>query len=104
MANPKLIQVRVRDTQKIIYEGSVDRVSSFNEVGPFDVYPTHANFISIIRKELAFYQHKEKVKELKIEQAVMKVKQDKVSIFLGIEAFQLDEETIPSQPTETTKK
>ncbi len=103
MANQKLLQVRVRDTQKIIYEGSVDRVSSFNEVGPFDVYPTHANFISIIRQELAFYQHKEKVKELKIEQAVMKVKQDKVSIFLGIEAFQLDDEMI-SQPTKEPKK
>lgn len=91
MSHPTAIKVKVRDSENIIYEGEVERISSFNEMGRFDVYPMHANFISIIRQELALYHNKEKVKELKLEQAVMKVRQDIVHIFLGIEALALDE-------------
>lgn len=93
----KPIKVIVRDTQNVLFEGEVERISSFNEVGKFDVYPMHANFISIIHQELALYHSNEKIKEMKIEQAVMKVKADVVHIFLGIEALMIDEEeTKPS--------
>jgi F0F1-type ATP synthase epsilon subunit len=92
MATPKTFKVKVRDTENIIFEGDIDRISSFNEVGPFDIYPMHANFISIIRQELALYKGHEKVKELKFEQAVMKVKQDVAQIFLGIEVLFVDKE------------
>lgn len=86
----KKFKVKVRDTENIIYEGEVERISSFNEVGPFDIYPMHANFISIIRQELVLYDNRQKVKELKFEQAVMKVKQDSANIFLGIEVLFMD--------------
>jgi len=95
----KTINVRIRDTENIIFEGEVDRITSFNEVGRFDVYPMHANFISIIRQELTLYNKNQKVKELPVEQAVMKVKQDSVHIFLGIEAFVLDQGEIPQTAT-----
>src|SRR5258706_16112218 len=91
MSNAKLIKVIVQDTENIIFEGEVDRISSFNEVGPFDIYPMHANFISLIRNKLALYHKHEKVKELKLEQAVIKIKQDIVKIFLGIEVLFIDE-------------
>lgn len=81
------LNVKVRDAQNIIFDGDVERISSYNEVGPFDLYPMHANFISIIWKELALYHNKEKIKEIKFEQAVMKVKKDVVHIFLGIETL-----------------
>ena len=90
MANRNLLHARVRDSQNIIFEGDVDRVSSYNEVGRFDVYPMHANFISIINREVVLYNKGKAVKELKIEQAVMKVKQDTVHIFLGIESLLLE--------------
>lgn len=88
----KPITVRVRDAETIVFEGEVDRISSFNEVGRFDIFPMHANFISIIKQELTLFKGHEKVKELKIEQAILKAKQDIVSIFLGIEALMADEE------------
>lgn len=92
MSNNKLpIKVKVRDSETVIFEGEVERISSYNEVGPFDVYPMHANFISILSKQLALYHNKEKIKEMKLEQAIMKVKGDVVHIFLGIEALVLDE-------------
>jgi F0F1-type ATP synthase epsilon subunit len=98
MSNQNLLKVKIRDMQNVVFEGHVDRVSSFNEVGRFDVLPLHANFISIIRKELALYRNNQKIQEFKIEQAVMKVKNDNINIFLGIEAFALDTES-PAKPT-----
>lgn len=90
----KTFKVKVRDTENVLYDGEVERISSYNEVGPFDIYPMHANFISIIRQGLSLYSNKEKVKELAFEQAVMKVKQDKASIFLGIEVLFMDDENL----------
>ncbi|MDO8270040.1 MAG: hypothetical protein Q7T54_05235 [Candidatus Levybacteria bacterium] len=80
-------KVKIRDTDSTVFEGEVERISSYNEMGPFDIYPMHANFISILRQELVLYNKKEKVKELKFEQAVLKVKQDKAQIFLGVEVL-----------------
>ena len=87
MSNHKLMRAIVRDTERVLFDGEVDRVSSFNEVGRFDVYPMHANFISIINQEISLYNKHEKIQEIKIEQAIMKVKQDNVRIFLGIETL-----------------
>lgn len=86
------MHVSIRTTDAIVFNGEADRVSSFNEVGRFDVYPMHANFISILNKELTLYHNREKIKEMKIEQAVMKVKGDEIHIFLGIEALFVDDE------------
>ena len=86
------MKVVVRTTEDIVYEGEIERISSFNEVGRFDIYPMHANFISILRQEIVLYHNKQKVKELKIEQAVMKVKGDVIHIFLGIEALFVDDD------------
>lgn len=91
MVKFKSFKLKVRDSQKIIFEGEVDRISSFNEVGPFDVYPMHANFISIIRQGLSIYKNKEKIQEIKLERGVLKVKQDVAKVFLGIEVISFDE-------------
>ncbi len=101
MSHQTPIKVKVRDTENILYEGEIDRISSFNEVGPFDVYPMHANFISILHQQLTLYHKKQKVKELKFDQAVMKVKKDIVHIFLGIEVLFLDEKNVVSAPKNT---
>ena len=85
MADKKTLQIKIRDTQKVIFEGEVDRINSFNEIGQFDIYPMHANFISIIKDKLTLFLKKEKVKELTFEQAVMKVKKDIAHVYLGIE-------------------
>ena len=96
MSNHKLIRVIIRDTEKVLFDGDVDRISSFNEVGRFDVYPMHANFISIINQEITLYNNNEKIKDIKIEQAIMKVKQDVAHIFLGIETLFVDENSAKS--------
>jgi F0F1-type ATP synthase epsilon subunit len=106
MSDKKLLKVKVRDSQNTLFEGEVERVTSYNEVGTFDLYPMHANFISILKHTLAFYNKEKKIKELEIEQAVMKVKNDVVNIFLGIEEISLDDEDekIPENINKTSKK
>jgi F0F1-type ATP synthase epsilon subunit len=102
MSDKKLIKTIIRDTENVLFEGDVDRITAFNEVGRFDVYPMHANFISILTQEVTLYKDNQKVKEIKIEQAVMKVKQDVAQIFLGIETFLMDElDQEKTQPTQT---
>lgn len=100
----KPINLKVRDADTILFEGEVDRISSFNEVGRFDVFPMHANFISIIQKELSLFKGHEKVKEIKIEQAILKIKQDSASIFLGIESLTLDEDKIVEKQEKQASK
>lgn len=97
MGDDKLFHVKVRDTENLIYEGDIERISSFNEIGPFDIYPMHANFISILHQELTLFNKGEKVKELKFEQAVLKVKQDVAHIFLGIEVLFIENLPSPTQ-------
>lgn len=97
----KPIKVKVRDLNGVIFEGEVDRISSFNEVGPFDVYPMHANFISIVRKSMAFYLHRRKINEIKFAYAVMKVKRDSVNVFVGIEEMVVAEENMVGHAVKT---
>ncbi len=98
-----LINIKVRDAQKIIFTGEVDRISSYNEVGPFDIYPMHANFISIIRKGITLYKNNEIIKNIELEKAVMKVKKDIVKVFLGIETINLGEESALENPKITSE-
>ena len=94
MSIDKKIKVIVQSAENIIYEGEVDRISSFNEVGRFDVFPMHANFISIIQKELTLFSQNKLIKEVKIEKAIMKVKQDVANIYLGLESLAIENEML----------
>jgi hypothetical protein len=104
MSDKKNINVKVRDTENILFEGETDRISSFNEVGPFDIYPMHANFISIINTKITLYHKKEKIKELEFEQAVMKVKKDIAHIYLGVEMFQIEDDSSATSEKKEEKK
>lgn len=87
----KTFRLKIRNTDGLVFDGDVERISSFNEVGPFDIYPMHANFISILRQQVTLYNNSKVVKEIKFEQAVLKVKKDIAQIFLGIEVLFIDE-------------
>lgn len=90
MPELKPIRLTVQNNNEILFEGQVDRITSYNEFGKFDVYPMHANFISILEKKMEIYAKNQKIKEIPFEKAIMKVKNDEVNIFLGIEMLQLE--------------
>lgn len=101
----KTMKLLVRDAENTLFDGEVDRITSFNEVGRFDIYPMHSNFISIIQKQITLYKDHQKVKDFKIEQAIMKVKQDVANIFLGIDSLEIDEEkAVADHPSSQSQK
>jgi F0F1-type ATP synthase epsilon subunit len=78
------LSVLIRDRGGILYEGKVDSVSSFNDLGSFDVLPFHANFISLIKQSVSLRLRGKVVEELPIETGVMAVKENAVEVYMGI--------------------
>ncbi len=78
-----LLHVVVKDKKGVIVEEDVKAVSSYNEVGLFDVLAMHTNFISLIRKKLIIHRPQGD-KEIKIGTGLMKVDENNVQIYLGL--------------------
>jgi len=81
------LYVTIRSPEKIVYQGEVKALSSINEKGPFDILGSHGNFISFVRKSITLHEKSGEKKEMKIDSGVLKVQENKVDIFLGIEAL-----------------
>lgn len=45
------IHVKILSPSQNIFEGDVESVSSINSMGPFDILPEHANFITIVENQ-----------------------------------------------------
>lgn len=79
-----LLDVVVRKREGTLYEGKATSVSSWNEVGTFDVLPLHANFVSVIKKTLTVRKDSGRDLEVPIDRGILHVKENKVDVFLGI--------------------
>ena len=77
------IHVIIKNRENVYFDDDVTAVSSFNDVGLFDILPMHENFISLIKNKIILH-NKQGVKELKIDQGLLKVRNNKVDIYLGI--------------------
>ena len=75
--------VNIKTKQGLVYDGDITALSSFNDLGLFDILPEHENFISIIKNKIILYKNKSQ-KEIKIETGVLKVKDNYVNIYLGL--------------------
>ncbi len=78
------LQLIVRDRTSILLNSPIKNLSSVNQNGPFDILDGHANFISIVKEKLTVRLMDGKVQEIPIDQGVMKVRDNKIIIFLGI--------------------
>ncbi len=83
----KALELHVRTPEKIIYDGEAAAVSSVNEGGPFDVLPAHQNFITLIKEKLSIIDLQKQTHEVSVQSGVMKVRENIVDIFLGVEAL-----------------
>lgn len=79
------LQISIKTLEGILFEGEVDAITSINEKGRFDVLPYHENFISIVKDLVVVYQKDEKPKEFPLQGGVIKVRNNTVHIFLGIQ-------------------
>ncbi|MEK7526187.1 MAG: hypothetical protein AAB546_01765 [Patescibacteria group bacterium] len=78
------LQLTVRDRTTTLFNGEIKNLSSVNEKGKFDILGEHANFISIVKEKLIVRLLDGKQQEIPIDQGVLKVRENKIVIFLGI--------------------
>ena len=76
--------ITIRNREGIIYKGEARALSSYNDKGPFDILPLHANFISLIHTSIHFYTENGEEKEMPLDTGVLRVKKSIVEIYLGI--------------------
>lgn len=69
----------------VIFEGDVSSITSYNEVGKFDVLEQHANFISLINKGLSIGDLNGSLREMKLDNALMRVRQNNCEVYIGVE-------------------
>ncbi len=69
----------------ILFEGDIQSLTSYNSKGRFDILAYHANFISIIYKSIKIVDVKGNAKEMNIEKALLRNKQNNLEIYLGID-------------------
>lgn len=79
------LRVIVQNPESIIFQGNAVAISSVNIKGPFDILPLHANFICMIKDSITIYETQKKIKKIPLEQGILKVFENTVTIFLGIE-------------------
>ena len=79
------MKVTVKNPEGIVFDGQVFALTSVNTSGPFDILPFHSNLVSLISKKLILYIQKENPQQMDIENGVLKVTENVVEIFLGVE-------------------
>ena len=80
----EVLSVVVRDRNTLLFQGQIDAVSSFNDKGPFDVLPQHANFISLIKQAVILHIPGKPEKRIEVQSGVLKVRNNNVEVYLGI--------------------
>jgi len=77
------LHLNIKDKGRIFFEGEVSAISTYNDIGIFDILPMHENIISLIKNKIIIHNENEE-KELKIETGLLKANNGKVNIYLGI--------------------
>ena len=78
------LKVTVRDRRKIMFDGSVQSMSSINSVGEFDVLPEHANFVSLIKDKVILNKDFPNEKVFDIDAGLVNVDEVGVNVYVGI--------------------
>lgn len=85
--NEDRFRLLVRSREGVIFEGEVKSITSYNDQGKFDVLAKHANFISLIQKKLTIIEPDEKVTEIPVDNALLRTRENKVEVYLGIQGI-----------------
>ncbi|TSC73266.1 MAG: Uncharacterized protein G01um101470_192 [Parcubacteria group bacterium Gr01-1014_70] len=85
LARGQSLFVGIRSRDVLYYEGKATAVSSRNAKGPFDILPQHTHFISLITDGVVIHMTDGTDKKIDFLNAVLKVKDNKVEIYIGID-------------------
>lgn len=86
--NDEAFYLKVVSREGLVYEGKVESISSFNDLGKFDVLARHANFISLITKGLVIREKEEgNEKNIQFDNALIRVRENNVEVYIGVEGL-----------------
>jgi F0F1-type ATP synthase epsilon subunit len=80
-----LFHLKIVAKDGILFDGDIKSLTSYNDNGKFDILAFHANFISIIYKSIKIVDVRGQEKEMTIEKALLKNRQNNLEIYLGID-------------------
>lgn len=83
MAENKLF-LTVRSQEGVAFEEDVLSVTGRNDKGVFDVLPSHANFITLLRGKLIVKKPDRSEQEIPAENGVLRVLRNKVDVYIGL--------------------
>lgn len=78
------LYIRIRNRERIIFEGEVKALSSYNDKGNFDILGKHANFICLIKNFITIHKLDGTKEEIKIDNGLIQVVANQVLVFIGI--------------------
>ena len=77
-----MFKLLIRSRENLIYEGDCETVTSFNDVGEFDVLEHHANFITLIKKFIVINKGLKEEKKIAIEKGILTANEDIVEVYI----------------------
>jgi len=86
----KNLDVTVISPEEVLFKGQAQSVSCHNPKGSFDVLYEHTNFMSMIDKEVVIIEPNGNTRQIPIEQALIQVKNNDVSILVNIQISKKD--------------
>lgn len=77
----------IRSREGKVYEADVVSLTSYNEQGKFDILAQHANFISLVTRELTIREAGGTDKTINIDNALLRAREGRVEVFIGVEGM-----------------
>lgn len=79
------MDVKVYAPFQIYFNGPANSLSATNDTGPFDVLPQHKSFMSLLKPgNITVRQQGKPDFSMKIDRAILHVRNNKVSVFLDV--------------------
>lgn len=76
--------VKVYAPFKTYFDGVADSISASNDTGPFDILPSHHNFMTLLSPCDIVVRSEHGEEKVNITRGVMHVKADRVIVFLDV--------------------
>lgn len=79
------LHVKLFSPYRVYFDDDAHSISAENDTGPFDILPSHHNFITLVNPcEILIRTLSDQTKRVRISKAVMHVRRDKVTVFLDV--------------------
>lgn len=78
------LTIKIFKPEAVFFTGEIASLSSQNSLGNFDILPDHANFITVIEKNLTLYFKNGSTKVLEFDIGVLRLFGVEIDVYLGI--------------------